>query len=42
MRAKTAFEEVGNREAIIVTEIPYMVNKAEMIKKTADLINDKK
>ena len=42
MRAKTAFEEVGNREAIVVTEIPYMVNKAEMIKKTADLVNDKK
>ena len=30
------------REAIIVTEIPYQVNKAEMIKKTADLVNDKK
>ena len=42
MRAKTTFEEVGNREAIIVSEIPYMVNKADMIKKTADLINDKK
>ena len=42
MRAKTSFEEVGNREAIIVNEIPYMVNKADMIKKTADLINDKK
>ncbi|MGC6470857.1 MAG: DNA gyrase subunit A [Flavobacteriales bacterium] len=42
IRAKTSFEEVGNREAIIVSEIPYMVNKAEMIRKTADLINDKK
>lgn len=42
MRAKTSFEEVGNREAIIVSEIPYMINKADMIKKTADLINDKK
>ncbi len=42
IRAKTSFEEVGNREAIIVSEIPYMVNKAEMIKKTADLINDKR
>jgi len=42
MRAKTSFEEVGNREAITVSEIPYMVNKADMIKKTADLINDKK
>ena len=39
---KLVLEEVGNREAIIVSEIPYMVNKAEMIKKTADLINAKK
>lgn len=42
MRAKTSFEEVDGRESIIVTEIPYQVNKAEMIKKTADLVNDKK
>ena len=42
MRAKTSFEEIGNREAIIVSEIPYMVNKSDMIRKTADLINDKK
>lgn len=42
MRAKATFEEIGGREAIIVTEIPYQVNKADMIKKTADLINDKK
>jgi DNA gyrase subunit A len=42
MRAKARFEESNNREAIIVTEIPYQVNKADMIKKTADLINDKK
>ncbi len=44
MRAKTAIEvdEKNGREKIIVTEIPYQVNKAEMIKKTADLINDKK
>ena len=42
MRAKVAFEEVDGRESIIVTEIPYQVNKAEMIKKTADLVNDKK
>ncbi len=42
IRAKTSFEEVGNREAIIVSEIPYQVNKAEMIKKTADLVNAKK
>lgn len=42
IRAKVGFEEINGREAIIVTEIPYQVNKAEMIKKTADLVNDKK
>jgi len=42
MRAKASFEEVQGRESIIVTEIPYQVNKADMIKKTADLVNDKK
>jgi DNA gyrase subunit A len=42
IRAKVAFEESNGREAIIVSEIPYQVNKADMIKKTADLINDKK
>ena len=42
MRAKASFEESNNREAIIVTEIPYQVNKADMIKKTADLVNEKK
>ncbi|RTL14484.1 MAG: DNA gyrase subunit A [Flavobacteriaceae bacterium] len=42
MRAKVGFEEVNGREAIIVTEIPYQVNKANMIKHTADLVNDKK
>jgi DNA gyrase subunit A len=42
MRAKAQTEEVAGKEAIIVTEIPYQVNKAEMIKKTADLVNDKK
>ncbi|MEM8929007.1 MAG: DNA gyrase subunit A [Bacteroidota bacterium] len=42
MRAKAYFEEVQGRECIIVTEIPYQVNKADMIKKTADLVNDKK
>jgi DNA gyrase subunit A len=42
IRAKISFEESNGREAIIVSEIPYQVNKAEMIKKTADLINDKK
>ncbi|WP_046758010.1 DNA gyrase subunit A [Kordia jejudonensis] len=42
MRGKAVMEEVQGRECIIVTEIPYQVNKADMIKKTADLINDKK
>jgi len=42
MRARTLFEEVKGRECIVVTEIPYQVNKADMIKKTADLVNDKK
>jgi DNA gyrase subunit A len=42
MRAKAIIEEVKGRECIIVTEIPYQVNKADMIKKTADLVNDKK
>ncbi|GAA4272324.1 DNA gyrase subunit A [Aquimarina gracilis] len=42
MRGKASFEEVNGRECIIVTEIPYQVNKADMIKKTADLVNDKK
>ncbi|QAA81506.1 DNA gyrase subunit A [Aequorivita sp. H23M31] len=42
MRAKASFEVVNGRECIIVTEIPYQVNKAEMIKKTADLVNEKK
>lgn len=42
MRAKIAFEESNGKDAIIVTEIPYQVNKADMIKKTADLVNDKK
>lgn len=43
MRSKTEIEHTSTgRECIVVTEIPYMVNKAEMIKKIADLINDKK
>lgn len=43
MRAKTEIEHTASgRECIVVTEIPYMVNKAEMIRKIADLINDKK
>lgn len=42
IRAKAVIEEVQGRECIVVTEIPYQVNKADMIKKTADLINEKK
>ncbi|MGB1282152.1 MAG: DNA gyrase subunit A [Schleiferiaceae bacterium] len=42
LRAKATIEEVKGRECIIVTEIPYQVNKADMIKKTADLVNDKR
>ena len=43
MRAKAEIEVTSSgRERIIVTEIPYMVNKADLIKKTADLVNDKK
>ncbi len=42
IRAKVGFEEVDGRECIIVTEIPYQVNKADMIKRTADLVNEKK
>ncbi|WP_445381878.1 DNA gyrase subunit A [Robiginitalea sp. IMCC43444] len=42
MRAKANFEEVQGKECIVVTEIPYQINKADMIKKTVDLINDKK
>ncbi|MBQ0738155.1 DNA gyrase subunit A, partial [Aquimarina celericrescens] len=42
MRAKANVEEVNGKECIVVTEIPYQVNKADMIKKTADLVNDKK
>jgi DNA gyrase subunit A len=42
MRGKANIEEVNGRECIIITEIPYQVNKADMIKKTADLVNDKK
>ncbi|MFH4965646.1 DNA gyrase subunit A [Gaetbulibacter sp. M235] len=42
MRGKANIEEVNGRECIIVTEIPYQVNKADMIKKTADLVNEKK
>jgi DNA gyrase subunit A len=42
MRGRVRIEEVKGRECVIVDELPYQVNKADMIKKTADLINDKK
>lgn len=42
MRGKASFEEIDGRECIVVTEIPYLVNKADMIKRTADLVNEKK
>lgn len=44
MRGETTFEEGehGSRDKIIVTSIPYQVNKSDMIKKTADLVNEKK
>ena len=42
LRAKVSFEEIGNRNAIIVTEIPFQVNKAEMIARTAELVKDEK
>ncbi|MGM5629979.1 DNA gyrase subunit A [Apibacter raozihei] len=42
LRGKANFEEVHGREAIIVTEIPYQVNKADMISRTAELIKEDK
>lgn len=42
LRAKVNFEEIGNRNAIIITEIPYLVNKADMIARTADLVKEEK
>ena len=42
IRGKATIEEIDSRECIVVTEIPYQVNKAEMIKKTAELVNEKK
>tara|TARA_B100000902_G_scaffold396682_1_gene458368 strand:+ start:181 stop:2685 length:2505 start_codon:yes stop_codon:yes gene_type:complete len=42
IRGKVRFEEKGQKDIIIVEEIPYMVNKSDMIKKTADLVNSKK
>ncbi len=42
VRAKAEIEEVDGKESIIVSEIPYQVNKSELIKKIAGLVNDKK
>lgn len=42
LRAKVGFEEIGNRNAIIVSEVPYQVNKAEMIARTAELVKEEK
>ena len=42
VRAKTQIEEIKDRKRIIITEIPYMVNKSEMISHIADLVTDKK
>ncbi len=42
LRGKAHIENEGGREKIVVTEIPYLVNRAEMIQKTAELVNDKK
>uniref|UniRef100_A0A2B4RB82 DNA topoisomerase (ATP-hydrolyzing) n=1 Tax=Stylophora pistillata TaxID=50429 RepID=A0A2B4RB82_STYPI len=42
LRGKANIEEIKGRECIVVSEIPYQVNKAEMIKKTAELVNEKK
>ncbi len=42
IRGKAAIEEIDGRQCIVVSEIPYQVNKSEMIKRTVDLINEKK
>ena len=43
VRAKSEIEEMsGNRQRIVVTEIPYMVNKAKLIEKIAELVHDKR
>jgi DNA gyrase subunit A len=42
MRAKATIEQVGDRERIVVTEVPYQINKAEMIKRQWELCNEKK
>lgn len=42
LRAKVSFEEIHNRNAIVVTEVPYQVNKADMIARTAELVKEDK
>ena len=42
LRGKVKFEEIGNRNAIVVTEVPYQVNKADMIARTAELVKEDK
>lgn len=42
IRAKTEIEEIDGRDSIVVTEVPYMVNKADMIKRIGEMVNDKK
>ena len=42
LRGKVKFEEIGNRNAIVVTEMPYQVNKADMIERTAELVKEDK
>ena len=42
LRGKVKFEEIGNRNAIVVTEVPYQVNKADMIERTAELVKEDK
>lgn len=42
LRAKVNFEEIGNRNAIVVTEVPYQVNKADMVARTAELVKEDK
>ena len=42
LRAKTEFEKIGGRDAIVITEIPYMVNKARLVENIADLAKEKR
>ncbi|MCQ2170053.1 MAG: DNA gyrase subunit A [Bacteroidales bacterium] len=42
LRAKTEIEEIDGRDCIVVTEVPYMINKADMIKRIGEMVNEKK